>query len=170
VLYRGNAAYGCNAASCAIYNGGNAATQWPRHGGHAVTWRQCRYTYCILYIAAMPRQMIDAFMSMHACTHTYRGNAAVLYRGNAAYGCNAASCALCGGNAATQWPRHGGHAVTWRQCRDMAAMPLHVLHPVHRGNAAANDRRIHVYARMHTYMYTCFVIFMHTRKTKHQCR
>ena len=47
-------------------------------------------------------------------------------------------------------PRHGGNAATWRQCRDMAAMPLHVLHPVHRGNAAANDRRIHVYARMHT--------------------
>ena len=47
-------------------------------------------------------------------------------------------------------PRHGGNAATWRQCRDMAAMPRHVLHPVHRGNAAANDRRSHVYARMHT--------------------
>ena len=48
----------------------------PRHGGNAATWRQCRdmaamprHVYCIMYIAAMPRQMIDAFMSMHACTH-----------------------------------------------------------------------------------------------------
>ena len=43
----------------------------PRHGGNAATWRQCRDTYCILYIAAMPRQMIDAVMSMHACTHVH---------------------------------------------------------------------------------------------------
>ena len=51
----------------------------------------------------------------------------------------------------------------WRQCRDMAAMPRHVLHPVHRGNAAANDRRSHVYARMHTCTHVLSFVCTHEK-------
>ena len=93
----------------------------------------------------------------------------MLYRGNAAYGCNAASCAIYMAAMPQRlpymaaMPRHGGNAATWRQCRDMAAMPRHVLHPVHRGNAAANDRRSHVYARMHTCTHVLSFVCTHEK-------